>query len=421
MPSSNRTLQNLPIGGIAMAVILFFLRIKRDSNPTGASILARVLQLDLLGTAILIPCVVCLLLALQWGGAEYPWNDSRIIGLFVGFALMAILFTVIQLREGDKGTLPPRLFKNRNVLCAMLFAFFFGAAFFSIVYYLCTSSSPVCPLHGHIKLTFAPAALYFQAINGDSAVTAGLKLLPLLIATVLSSMLSGGIVTAIGYYNPVILPSMVLFSVGSGLITTFSLDTPIRQWFGYQVIAGLGVGVGFQSGVLVVQTVLPLDWVPVGTACVQFFQSLGGALFIAVAQTVFQNGLIDGINRDAPDIDPTIFINAGASQVRNILAQLHLESATNAVLTAYLQGLRNTYYITAACAAAAFVAALGLDWKTIKKNQGGDDEPAKKDDVEAAQAVKVDEEGVKTDGEEPVVVTKTEETPAPKKRFWQRK
>ncbi len=122
-----------------MVVILFFLHIKRDSNPTGASTMARVLQLDLLGTAILIPCVVCLLLALQWGGAEYPWNDSRIIGLFVGFALMAILFTVIQLREGDKGTLPPRLFKNRNVLCAMLFAFFFGAAFFSIVYYLCMS------------------------------------------------------------------------------------------------------------------------------------------------------------------------------------------------------------------------------------------------------------------------------------------
>jgi hypothetical protein len=119
-----------------MAVIFLFLQIKRENNPEGLSLVSRILQLDLYGTAILIPCVVCLLLALQWGGAEYAWSDSRIIGLFVGAGVMAAIFAAIQLWQGDNGTLPPRLFRNRNVLCAMLFSFFFGAAFFSIVYYL---------------------------------------------------------------------------------------------------------------------------------------------------------------------------------------------------------------------------------------------------------------------------------------------
>jgi len=124
-----------------MLAIFVFLRIERVNNPKNLTVLQRVLELDLLGTAFLIPCVVCLLLALQWGGAEYPWNSPTIIGLFVGFGLMAIIFVGIQLWKGDKGTLPPRLFKNRDVLCAMLFAVFFGAAFFPLIYYLCESAA----------------------------------------------------------------------------------------------------------------------------------------------------------------------------------------------------------------------------------------------------------------------------------------
>jgi hypothetical protein len=134
---------------------------------------------------------------------------------------------------------------------------------------------------------------------------------------------------------------------------------------------GLGIGSGFQIGVLVVQTVLPIEDVPVATACVQFFQAFGGAIFIAVAQTVFQNGLINGVLRDAPGIDPAIFINSGASQVRDILIMMHREDAITAVLEAYMTGLRGTYYITVGCAAAAFLSCLGLQWKSVKKMENG--------------------------------------------------
>lgn len=327
--------------------IFSFLHIKGQIKQ-GSSFREKILQLDLLGTATLIPAVICLLLALQWGGTEYPWKSSHIIGLFVGFGALAAIFVAIQFWKGDNGTLPPRFFRNRNVLCAMLFSGFFGASFFPLIYYL---------------------SLYFQAIQGDTAVQAGIKLLPLLLATVLTSVLSGGLITAIGYYNPIVLPSMVLLTVGAGMITTFQLDSPTGVWLGYQVLTGLGIGVGFQLGVLVVQNVLPREDIPVATACVQFFQSLGGAVFIAVAQTVFQNGLIEGVERDAPGLDPETFINSGADQVRQILQSMGQEQYTTAVLTAYLAGLRNTYYISLACGAGAFFAALGLSWISLKKKK----------------------------------------------------
>lgn len=180
-------------------------------------------------------------------------------------------------------------------------------------------------------------------------------------------MVSGVLITVFGYYNPIILVETVLLTVGAGLVSTFWLDTPFAKWFGYQVLLGLGTGVCFQAGVVIVQNVLPQDLVPQGTACIQFFQSLGGALFIAVAQTVFQNGLIEGVTRDAPQINPLIFINSGASQIRQILESMGQADEIDVVLAAYTSGLRNTYYISVAAAAASFVIALGLSWKKIEK------------------------------------------------------
>ena len=219
---------------------------------------------------------------------------------------------------------------------------------------------------GQPQLT-RPPALYFQAIQGDTAVEAGIKLLPLLISVVISSVASGGFVTVVGYYNPFILPSMILFTVGCAMISTLSLTSPLREWFGYQVIAGLGIGVGFQTGVLVVQNTMPMEWIPVGTACVQFFQSMGGAIFIAVAQALFQNGLTDGVARKAPNVPPQLLINSGASQVREILTRMGLADSIAPVLEAYLAGLRNTYYMSLALAGMAFVVACGLSWKKIEK------------------------------------------------------
>ena len=60
---------NLPLGGVAMLVILFFLDI--PDGDTSMPLTRKLMQLDIPGTAVLIPGVVCLLLALQWGGQEY--------------------------------------------------------------------------------------------------------------------------------------------------------------------------------------------------------------------------------------------------------------------------------------------------------------------------------------------------------------
>lgn len=109
---------------------------------------------------------------------------------------------------------------------------------------------------------------------------------------------------------------------------------------------------------------------PIATACVSFFQTLGGALFIAVAQTIFQNGLLTGIQNYAPDLPAQLFLQSGATQIRDILKSLGKEDRLDAVLQAYIDGLTNAYWITAACAIAGFFFACGLTWRNIKAGQG---------------------------------------------------
>ena len=42
-------------------------------------------KLDLIGFALLAGATVQLLIALQYGGNQYSWNSTMIIGLFCGF------------------------------------------------------------------------------------------------------------------------------------------------------------------------------------------------------------------------------------------------------------------------------------------------------------------------------------------------
>lgn len=86
---------------------------------------------------------------------------------------------------------------------------------------------------------------------------------------------------------PFVIFGTILFYIGSGLISMYTIDMPFAKWFGYQVLIGAGVGVGFRIPIIAVQTVPPLEDVPVGTARVIFFQWLGGALFISIGQAVF--------------------------------------------------------------------------------------------------------------------------------------
>ncbi|KAJ6132014.1 hypothetical protein N7471_007229 [Penicillium samsonianum] len=350
---------NLPVGGVSIAVVLLVLRLPSNNKVSGLPILQLIKELDLMGASLLIPAIVCLILALQWGGNAYTWRSSQIIGLFVGFGLLTILFAASQIyvsgqdkknttgKNAGRATLPPSILKQRTIWSAGLFAFFFSGGFFLLVYYV---------------------PIYFQSVKGSSAITAGLQVLPFMLATVVSSIMVGIMVTTAGYYTPFLISSTAIAAIGTGLITLYDVDISTGKWISYQIVVGAGIGAGLQIPMTAVQTALKPEDIPVGTAAITFFQTLGGAIFIAVGQSVFQNGLIAGIREYAPDVEPSAIINAGATDMRHVLLTLGQLDQLDNVVRAYMNGLRNTYRVSLALMLAAFVAACFVEWKSVKKS-----------------------------------------------------
>lgn len=84
-------------------------------------------SVDAPGIASFAPSIVCLLLALQWGGSTYSWSSVPII-LLLGFSfLIAVVFFCIELRRSNSAMLPLHLLKRPSILLSSLYAFSLAA------------------------------------------------------------------------------------------------------------------------------------------------------------------------------------------------------------------------------------------------------------------------------------------------------
>lgn len=186
--------------------------------------------------------------------------------------------------------------------------------------------------------------------------------LPAILGLVIVSLLAGGLVTYSGYYTPFMLLSSVLMAVGAGLLSTFETDSNSAKWIGYQFIFGAGVGFGMQQTLVAVQTVLPTDDIPIGTATMMFSQTLGGALFISVGQNVFTNQLIKNLHNVVPELDAGFVLTVGATELKNQIQANFLPG----VLSAYNLALTQTFYVSVATGAISIVGAAFVEWKSMK-------------------------------------------------------
>ena len=347
---------NLPVGAAAVIVIIFLLEATPPPNPSKAMTLwNRLDQLDPFGTFTFLAGTVCLILALQWGGTTYPWDDHRIVALFVLFGVLMIAFVAIQIWKHEIASVPPRIIKMRSIAGCVFYALCTGGSMMLIIYYI---------------------PIWFQAIKGASAVKSGIMNLPLVLSVVVTAILGGVGVSRLGYSAPFMYASTVLTSIGAGLLTTFSASTGHEKWIGYQALYGLGLGLGMQQPSVVAQTVLERNDVPTGASLMMLCQSLGGAIFVAVGQTAFANTLVENLKQALPDRDgdfARFVLNAGATSLRGVLGDKDLPP----VLTAYNNAVTRAFTVSLALSCATILGALVTKWVSVKKatpNQRNDPE-----------------------------------------------
>ena len=333
---------NLPFGAVSVAAVMILMK---NFKPLEGSLqLSKKLSLlDLTGTTFFVPCMTCLILALEWGGDTYAWNNWRIILLFVIFGVLFSAWLVIQAWKQEDATLPPRIFFQRSIVAGFVYNTTISASLMIVVYYI---------------------PLWFQAVKGQNPSTSGVSVLPSILSLVVASILSGVFTQRVGYYWPPMNASPILASVGAGLLTTLKVDTGHSKWIGFQVLFGLGAGLGLQQATLAAQAVLPGPDISTGISVIFFGQQLGGAIFLAIAETIFDQKLTNSL-QDIPGANADAIIKAGAADIQNNVPAFVLPQ----VLSAYNNAVTATLYLATGAACITLIPALFIEWKNIKSKR----------------------------------------------------
>lgn len=241
---------NIPLGLIAFIMVAFFYKESVDHAKQ---------KIDWLGAFTLVGAVVCLMFAVELGGKEFAWASPQILGLFAGFAILAVIFVFAELRA-DEPVIDFSMFKERLFATSGLISIFSGAAFITASVYI---------------------PFYIQGVQGGNATNSGLVLLPMMVGSVISASIGGALMVKFAYRS-FLIPTLALLTVGMILLATLSVDTPRFLVVVFMILAGLGIGASFS--VLPSAAIHPFSVRKRGaaTSTVSFLRTFGMTIGITV-------------------------------------------------------------------------------------------------------------------------------------------
>ncbi|KAL8979584.1 MAG: hypothetical protein Q9177_006103, partial [Variospora cf. flavescens] len=236
---------NLVVAAICAPVYFFYLP-RFDPRP-GVPLKQRLLQLDYLGTILIIGAppkrpslireqYVSGVMAINFGGSIYEWNSGRIIGLFVTSGVLFILFGAQQ-GLTILTTIEQRIFPVEFLKSKIMLVLFVETA--------CASTATFLPIY------FIP--LFFQFVRNDSALDAGVRLLPFVVFLVVVCVANGAIMSITGYYFPWYIAGGVFTLVGGALMYTVDNESSTARVYGYSILVAVGAGAFVQASFSVAQ------------------------------------------------------------------------------------------------------------------------------------------------------------------------
>ena len=192
--------------------------------------------------------------------------------------------------------------------------------------YICRGPSTICPLAHHAHILFTHIRSYRLPAPPMLAAVASLSVLTVLVRASAAAPSSSssypcttGRLMCCASTEPAWFATKefmhvgaAVFTIGAGLLYTLGVSSNIGRWLGYQIVAGVGAGASVQIPFIAVQVVTSGKDMPTANALVMFFNSLGGAVSVSIAQNIFINSLVKYVPRYAPGVDPQVVLGAGA-------------------------------------------------------------------------------------------------------------
>lgn len=322
---------NLVVGAVCAPIYIFLLP---TLNPrSGQSVKERALEIDYLGVVLVVGLIISITMAICFGGVLFPWNSSRIIALLVLSFVLLWLF-LAQQHWAIATTPERRMFPMHFLKSSTMVVLFVELA--------CCATNVFVPVY------FLP--LYFQFVKGDSAIIAGVRMLPYVVSQSVVGVLSGFFVSKTGYYVPCYIFAGVFCIAGAATLYTVSPDTPLANVYGYETLLGIGSCAATQLTFAVASVKVGSADVARSTGWEAFAQLGGPTISLSVSQAIFVNKAQSAVaallpNSSVTDIN-TIISDPSSSQLKSLTPEMQRE-----VLGAIVSSMRNSYIVclVAAC------------------------------------------------------------------------
>lgn len=215
-------------------------------------------------------------------------------------------------------------------------------------------------------------SVYFQAVRGTSATTSGLYSLPLILGLTSGMLIAGQLSNSVNRFPPFMLFSAITTSIGAGLITSLTPNTPSSHWCGYFALFGIGQGVEWQQPLLLAQAFLQDSDIPTGTTLMSGCKMLGGAIFVSISSSVFHVYVERSLLELLPDVDPKIVLGAGAAKLREVVVEIaggdsaRTTEMLGLVEEAYNRACRRVFVRALIVSCLAVIGSAGVSWKEIR-------------------------------------------------------
>lgn len=282
---------NLPIGIAALVVIAIVLKLPVRVSPH---------RVDYLGTALMAASITSLILVTTWGGTTYSWSSPTIIGLTIFGVVTLVAFALVE-RKATEPLISPAMFKVPSVAVLSAMGFIVGFGMFGSIVYLPT---------------------FLQTVFNSSPTKSGLQLLPLMAGVLITSLLTGQLISKFGKYKIFPILGTALMTIAMYLLSTLTASTSIVILSIYSLILGLGLGAVMQVLVIAVQNAVPYEMLGVATSSATFFRSIGGSFGVAIFGAIFTSRLTHNMAIYLPKSSAGSFSSSSLALSPSALAKL---------------------------------------------------------------------------------------------------
>jgi EmrB/QacA subfamily drug resistance transporter len=260
---------NLPLGLVALVVINRVLHLPFAS---------RQVKIDWAGATLLVAGVSAILVGTQTGGRDFAWTSPQLLSMFGAGALLIVAF-VLRERVAAEPILPLRLLHNDTFRGTSLIGFLTGGVMFGVIIFL---------------------PQYLQVVRGTSATASGLMMLPVLCGVLLTSIVSGRLISRFGRYKGFVVVGTIIATFGLVLLAQVGPHTSLVVLGSWMFITGSGMGLLMQTLVMATQSAVETRDLGIATSSVMFFRTMGGAVCASAFGALLTNRLAAGLTHHLP-------------------------------------------------------------------------------------------------------------------------